>query len=143
MIKRATSKDSRRLVEIENLVFKSPLSQSFLNQELSDNPFAYYYVYQIEGRIIAYIGFRVVDQSAEMMNFCVVPKQQRKQYGSKLFSFALKELNNLGVKKITLEVRRSNEVANKFYQKAGFSQLHIRKNYYQTEDAIIYIKEAT
>ena len=41
-----------------------------------------------------------------------------------------------------LEVRDSNIIAIKFYEKRGFKKISVRKNYYQDthEDAIIYEK---
>ena len=41
-----------------------------------------------------------------------------------------------------LEVRNSNIPAQKLYEKHGFKQITIRKNYYDnSEDALIYEKE--
>ena len=47
---------------------------------------------------------------------------------------------NLGVAYMTLEVRRSNERAQKLYQSLGFEYVGVRKRYYEDngEDALIY-----
>ena len=49
---------------------------------------------------------------------------------------------NRGIKKVTLEVRESNKVAQRLYEKFGFKKIAIRPRYYQdkNEDAFIYWK---
>jgi [ribosomal protein S18]-alanine N-acetyltransferase len=42
---------------------------------------------------------------------------------------------------LTLEVRKSNKGAQALYEKFGFKKSHIRKDYYITEDAVVYVKE--
>ena len=43
------------------------------------------------------------------------------------------------IQKITLEVRRSNQIAISLYKKYDFKEISVRKNYYKnpTEDAVI------
>lgn len=141
MIKRATVKDSNSIAAIEKLVFDQSFRKEFFDQELTNTPFAYYFIYELDKTVIAYIGFRVVDQIAEMMNFCVDPKHQGKGYGSKLLEHVLVELTNKEVNTVILEVRKSSEKEHNIYLKMGFVKSHIRKNCYKTEDAIVFIKE--
>ena len=49
------------------------------------------------------------------------------------------EARERGINSITLEVRRSNEAAIKLYERMGFEQTAIRKDFYMKpkEDAII------
>jgi ribosomal-protein-alanine N-acetyltransferase len=42
------------------------------------------------------------------------------------------------INKIFLEVRESNLPARKLYEGVGFKKMGIRKNYYQTENAVNY-----
>lgn len=48
---------------------------------------------------------------------------------------------NMGVQYLTLEVRRSNLVAQKMYQSLGFLKLGLRKRYYEDngEDAYLMV----
>jgi ribosomal-protein-alanine N-acetyltransferase len=93
--------------------------------------------------IVAYVGFRAIDELAEMMNFVVDLDYQDQGIGSQLMVYVLDYLKNLGVLKIALEVRKSNKRARHFYEKFGFKASHTRANYYEKEDAIVYIKEVT
>jgi len=49
-----------------------------------------------------------------------------------------------GARAITLEVRRSNDVAQRLYEKLGFTVAGVRKGYYSDtrEDALIYWNRA-
>ena len=73
----------------------------------------------------------------------VVKKQFRKQgIGALLIEELEKALVNKNREKIFLEVRKSNVVAQKLYQKMGFNAISQRKEYYSdNEDAIVMAKE--
>ena len=61
---------------------------------------------------------------------------------SSLFEETFSELERIGIKKIFLEVRKSNRVAKKLYEKLGFKEISQRKNYYDgKEDAVVFLKE--
>ena len=89
------------------------------------------------------MGFRAIDDSAEMMNFVVDIDYQDQGIGSELMEYVLLYLENLGVSKIALEVRKSNKRARHFYEKFQFKSSHTRANYYEKEDAVVYIREVT
>ncbi len=141
MIRRAKEQDVWAIFRIEKDVFPSPLDLKFLIQELSDNPYAVYFVLEENQSIVAYLGFRVVDEQAEMMNFAVLKDYQSQGLGTRLLTQCLKELAQMGVKMLSLEVRRSNHKAQHLYEKEGFVKSHIRKEYYPNEDAFVYVKE--
>lgn len=72
------------------------------------------------------------------IEYIVVDKQKRKKgIATKLVEFM--ELNNKA-SNITLEVKKSNEVAIQFYKSLGFKSEAIRKNYYNGEDGILMMK---
>jgi ribosomal-protein-alanine N-acetyltransferase len=122
-------------------VLNETLGEKFLYQEIQENPLALYYVYELNKEVIGYIGFRLDLDKAEMMNVVVNKLYQNEGYGQKLISYGLNQLIALDVKTISLEVRQSNLRAQHIYEKLGFKQSHLRKNYYKNEDAIVYIKE--
>jgi len=141
MIREAKPEDVYAIIKIEKDAFLKPLELSFIFQELTDNPFSKYFVYEMDRLIIAYIGYRVIDQDAEMMNFAVLKTYQGQGHGKKLLKDSLDQLIQMNVKSIVLEVRKSNHVAQNLYHQLGFIKSHLRKNYYENEDAIIYVKE--
>jgi len=141
MIRKATINDIKYLVRIEKKVFTQSLGESFLYDELSLNPFAHYFVYELNKEVIGYIGFRAIDKNAEMMNFCMDPEYQGQGLGYELLKHSMDYLKALNITSVLLEVRKSNKTAQSMYEKFGFVKSHIRKDYYQTEDAFVYIKE--
>jgi len=141
MIRKATVNDITYLVRIEKKVFTQSLGESFLFDELLLNPFAHYFVYELNKEVIGYIGFRAIDSNSEMMNFCMDPEYQGQGYGTEILNYSIDYLKNIGVSSVLLEVRKSNKTAQAVYEKFGFKKSHIRKNYYQNEDAFVYMKE--
>ena len=141
MIRCAKIDDIPSIIKIEKKTFKETLGEKFLFQEINDNEFSKYFVYELGSEVIGYIGFRYDLEFSEMMNFCIGPIHQGEGYGSKLLQYGIDELAKLGVKTFTLEVRQSNVKAQHIYEKNGFKASHTRKNYYKKEDAIVYIKE--
>ncbi len=141
MIRKATVKDVTNLVRIEKKVFTQSLGESFLYDELLLNPFAHYFVFELNREVVGYIGYRAIDANAEMMNFCFFPEYQGQGFGTELLTYSIEFLKGLGVNQLLLEVRKSNCQARAIYEKLGFKKSHVRKNYYQTEDAYVYMKE--
>ena len=77
----------------------------------------------------------------------VHPSQQGKGIGYKLLDESISLLKNDPVQ-IFLEVRESNTAAIGLYEKSGFHQIDLRKNYYPNtggtkEHAVIMVKSCT
>lgn len=140
LIRKATIEDILPIVLLEEKVFHETLGEKFIYDEISINPFSRMYIIEENKKMIGFLGLRV-DEQAEVMNFAIDPSYQHQGYGSLILRFALQELKNEGIKKLSLEVRESNEQAQKFYKKFGFVKSHKRKSYYKTEDAIVFVKE--
>jgi [ribosomal protein S18]-alanine N-acetyltransferase len=143
MINKAKTTDLHQIVGLEKKVFNETLGIEFLHFELTENPYALMYVYHINQQVVGYIGIRILDQNAEMMNFVVDPLYQGQGIGEKLLNEVMKTLKENNVEMLSLEVRRHNQKAISFYEKHHFQVSHIRKNYYQNEDAIVYIRKVT
>ena len=94
----------------------------------------------IDDKIVGYIGRYAYLDEAEILNFVVDKAYQRQGIGQKLLNKIKEDLPSL--KKITLEVRASNQKAIHFYEKNGFYLLYKRSHYYSNqEDALVYMKE--
>lgn len=141
MIRKMELNDIFFVSKIEKEVFGNTLGEKFLFDELTINPFSHYFVLEENKIIIGYIGYRVYDENAEVLNFLIDSEYQGVGNGQSLFDYTLDYIINLGVKVVSLEVRKSNTKAKRFYLKNGFIKSHIRKNYYENEDALVYIKE--
>lgn len=142
MIRAATVSDLDEIVILEEKVLKHSLGISFLRQELIDNPASSIYVYELNKRIIGYIGYRLTDLYGEMLNLVVDIEYQNQGIGTKLMTFIINELYASGAESLVLEVRKSNLKAIKFYEKFGAYRINTLTNYYEgSEDALVMIME--
>ena len=118
------------------------LSKNILKEDIKNKNYNYLVAKNNDGKIIGYIGISYVLDSADIISIVVHKDYTQKGIATLLLQeiFAFAKENN--IQKIMLEVRSSNLPAQKLYEKLGFKQITIRKNYYDnTEDALIYEKE--
>ncbi len=141
MIRRATTGDILAIVKLEKQGLRSTLGANFIYNEIVNNPFAMYMVFELNTEVVGYIGYHVIDDKAEILNFVVGKLHQGNGYGSNILDETLNEVIRLGVKTVTLEVRVSNKWARHLYEKFGFKPAYTRDKYYKNEDAIVYLKE--
>ena len=82
-------------------------------------------------------------KETDMMNIAVDPDYRRQGIAEKLCLALVEALKEKGNHCLTLEVRASNAPAIALYEKLGFTQVGLRKNYYHKpkEDALILRKE--
>lgn len=141
MIRLMTIDDIDQVVRLEKLVFNETLGDVFLYNEISINPLSKYYVYEENEQVVSYIGLRIYDNEAEVMNFLVDPNYRNEGYGTKIMNYVLNDLEAMKVDSITLEVRKSNKVAQNFYYKNGFSKISVKKNYYANNEDAYFLKK--
>ena len=98
----------------------------------------------LDGDTVAgYVGSQTVMDETDMMNVAVTAAYRRRGIAEELVKELVEQLKRIGSHSLTLEVRASNEPARKLYDKMGFQQVGLRKNYYRNpkEDACILRKE--
>lgn len=91
--------------------------------------------------VIAYGVMSVAAGECHLLNLCVKPELQNRGYGAMMLNFLLSLACKHNADTAFLEVRPSNHFAIKLYQRAGFDEVGVRRNYYPAEfgreDAII------
>ncbi|MUT68466.1 ribosomal protein S18-alanine N-acetyltransferase [Paenibacillus sp. NEAU-GSW1] len=134
-----TLEDIARIVEIEQEAFTTPWTSEAFRNELFNNMFARYYVMVHEGRIIGYGGMWIIIDEAHVTNIAVSAEWRGNGLGERLLVELQRRAVGFGANKMTLEVRVSNEVAQRLYRKMGFEPSGIRPGYYSDnqEDALI------
>ena len=92
-----------------------------------------------DNKIIGFISVSKYFERAEL-NYIFVKKEFRNNHiASILIEDILNTLND--IESIDLEVNEFNKPAINLYEKYGFKQIGIRKNYYNNEDALLMKKE--
>lgn len=134
-----THEDIEGVMEVEHDAFPTPWDPAIFHNELTLNRFAHYLVYENMGRIIGYCGMWVVTDEAQITNIAIHSQFRGQGRGEELLRFVIAFLKQLGVTRLSLEVRVSNQSAQHLYRKVGFQEGGIRKNYYadNLEDALV------
>lgn len=130
------------IVVIENLSFKIPWSRESITEEIVRNKIAVYFCAVIDGMAVGYAGMWHILDEGHITNIAVHPEFRNNGIGDALMKVLLEAAISHGIKALTLEVKRSNHVAQTLYSKHGFREEGIRKAYYadNNEDAIIMWK---
>lgn len=138
-IRKATVEDIYEIMEIEAESFSTPWSYEALETELTKNFLAEYIVIEYKNKAIGYGGVWIIYDEGHVTNIAVRKDYRGKGIGSLIVGSIVKICDAKKVKKITLEVRKSNLTAQNLYWKYGFEKEAIRKAYYKddNEDAII------
>ena len=110
------------------------------SEEIKDKNLIFYCLKE-DNQIIGYILIRKELDEAEIDEIVISKEKRRNGYGYQFLSSILRTLENQGIKKIFLEVRSKNIPAIHLYEKCGFQSYRLRKDYYQDDDAICYLKE--
>lgn len=139
-IRRADEKDICRVMEIENLSFRTPWTPGFFKHELY-NPVSYFYILEIQDKLAGYVIFWIFKNEAHIANIAIHPEWRRKSYGGRLLNWVLQFCRKRGVETISLEVNEMNRAALQLYTKTGFKQVGKRERYYENRyDALILTK---
>ena len=126
-----------QMAEIEKEAFDEPWSVGMFLPELSD-PNAYYSVGILGDEVICYGGFHKVLDEGQIANIAVRSDMRGQGYGRLLMQNLLNIARREGVKRITLEVKDTNERAANLYKSLGFTVEGIRKRYYANRyDALV------
>lgn len=141
MIRAYKKEDIDEIVALELDTLGTTLGKEMLIDNLS-NELSYFYVYEENNHILGYISISFDGYQGEILNFCVNKDYQHKGIGSKLLNELMNLLIEKGAKSFILEVRESNNNAIRLYEKFGFKEISIRKNYYSNlENAKVLLKE--
>ena len=138
-----TSEHVSQVAELEKLCFGTEAwSEKSVTSELP-NQLSLWLVALDGERVSGYVGSQSVLGESDMMNVAVHPDYRRQGIAEKLCLALVEALKEKGNHCLTLEVRASNETAKALYEKLGFFQVGLRKNYYRNprEDACILRKE--
>ena len=139
-IRRMTMTDVDGVAEVEAATFPTPWSRDAFISEMK-NVAARYLVAEKDGRIIGYAGAWIILDESHITNIAVLKDERGQGIGRALTHGLMQYLSNLGAAYATLEVRKSNEVAQSLYVSLGFIKLGVRKRYYEDngEDALIMV----
>ncbi|URL01594.1 ribosomal protein S18-alanine N-acetyltransferase [Avibacterium sp. 20-126] len=126
------SQDFDRLFSIEQQAHLVPWSLGTLKNNQGERYFNL--KLEKEQHIIGFAICQKVLDEATLFNLAIDPAYQGQGLGKQLLHSLIDKLREQGILTLWLEVRQSNEIAQKLYRQCGFNEVDIRKNYYPTLD---------
>ena len=133
--------DVDEVVKIEQHSFSDPWSKHNFMAELN-LPFSWVWAAKIKNRLAGYCCCWEIEEELQIANLAVHPEFRNQGIGKKILREILNRACQRKVKKVTLEVRQSNQFGLKLYQAFGFTEVGRRKKYYRkpVEDGLILAK---
>ncbi|WP_046213093.1 ribosomal protein S18-alanine N-acetyltransferase [Paenibacillus wulumuqiensis] len=134
-----TIEDLTEIMEIEHEAFTLPWTEEAFRNELTMNHFARYLVIELDDHIVGYAGMWTIMDEAHVTNIAIRETYRGRKLGQTLLLRLMDWAVELGMVRMTLEVRVTNDPAQRLYRKLGFTDAGVRKGYYSdnNEDALI------
>jgi [ribosomal protein S18]-alanine N-acetyltransferase len=132
-----TMADLDEVVELEHRVFEAEAwTRQMLAGELEQQPASRYYVVaDHNGRVAGYAGLLAAGWQADVVTIAVAADRWGQGIGSALLEALLDEAARRGCREVFLEVRTDNRRAQELYRRHWFTEIGIRKGYYQPSGA--------
>lgn len=142
IIRDMTEEDIGQVLEIEEMSFATPWSKEAFQLEITKNMLAKYVVAELEGKVVGYGGIWLILDEGHITNIAVHNDYRGTGVGNLLVEGLIDVCRERNIRAMTLEVRKSNEIAKSLYSKYGFKGYGVRPRYYSdnNEDAIIMWK---
>jgi ribosomal-protein-alanine acetyltransferase len=124
------------VLEIEKASFRDPWTlQAFRNFIIL---YRTNWVAMRDEKVVGYLITQWVLDEIHILNIAVRREFRRQGVAAELLNFLFQSGAGRRIKSVYLEVRESNDAARTLYAKFGFSELGIRKSYYQDgENALV------
>ena len=130
-----------QIFEIEKATFSLPWSMDALYSQ-TDTDRNIFLAATENGEVLGYVGLMFVLDEGYISNVAVSEKHRRRHVADMLITSLEERARSKGLAFMSLEVRASNASARALYQKHGYEDVGVRKNYYEKtcEDAVISTK---
>lgn len=133
--------DLDQVAGIEQTLFSLPWTkEGFLSFLIKEDTM--FFVVEEKGHVLGYCSMMTVLDEGDILNVAVCRDRQREGIGHFLVDSLLRMAKARGINTVHLEVRESNLTARRLYERLGFSEDGLRKNYYTEplENAVLMTK---
>ncbi len=131
-LRRMTNQDIDAALAIERAVYNdTPWDRVAFLSELRKRQHSLYLVLTLpDGLVVAFVGCWFSRAEAHVTNIAVDPSVQHQGIGRFLMQVMLAKALDFGSRRLTLEVRTDNVIAQALYHSLGFHDGRIKKGYY-------------
>jgi len=127
--------DLDEVAALEAASFTNPWTREMLARDLSHSDVSRVYVLRgPDGRLLAFCACWILFDELHINTLAVAAERRREGLATRLLGFVFDEAAAAGVRRATLEVRRSNEAALRLYERLGFAIKAVRNGYYSHPD---------
>ena len=126
--RRMGSDDLDTIMQIEQEVYPFPWRRGNFEDSLK-SVYSCWVMHQ-QQQLIGYCVIMLVVDEAHLLNISVAKAQQGQGLGRALLEFVQDTSRQHGANMLFLEVRESNHSARRLYDRAGFNEMAVRRNYY-------------
>lgn len=102
------------------------------------NDYTFILSYKIDDKYVGFLIYQLLYEDAEIIDIFVLDEYRNRGIGKALMN---KMLENKNIKKVTLEVKKDNNLGIMLYNSMGFKPVSVRKGYYNGVDALLMLKE--
>jgi ribosomal-protein-alanine N-acetyltransferase len=128
--------DIPAVLDIERRTYPQPWSEGIFRDELRQAD-RVYLVAEVEGEMIGFAGLMLVEDDAHVTTLAVDATARLRGVGTRLMLELIAAGLERGARNLTLEVRATNEGAQRLYNRFGLAAVGVRKHYYRDDDAVI------
>ena len=133
--------DLDQVMDIEEALFSVPWTrEGFLTYLMKKDTM--FFVVEEKDQILGYCSMMTVLDEGDILNVAVKKDRQKEGIGQFLVDSVLRIAGMQGIKLVHLEVREGNGTARRLYERLGFKEDGLRKNYYENpvENAVLMTK---
>ena len=134
--------DLDQVMEIEEDLFSVPWTrEGFLTYLLKKDTM--FFVVEEKEKILGFCSMMTVLDEGDILNVAVRRDRQKEGIGQFLVDSILRMADLQGISLVHLEVREGNQTARRLYERLGFKEDGLRRNYYEdpVENAVLMTKE--
>ncbi|HQH28043.1 MAG TPA: ribosomal protein S18-alanine N-acetyltransferase [Oligoflexia bacterium] len=123
---------------LEQVCYSNPWSSELIRGEFQNQVSLRRAVVK-NGELVGYSFNHLVEKELHILNLAVAPRYRRCGFGRLVLGRVIQESMLFGACMATLEVRRSNVIAQQLYFSFGFERVGVRHDYYRDnhEDALV------
>jgi len=135
--------DLAEVLAIENASYDFPWTEGIFRDCLQKQYLSTLFVQQ--KKIIAYSISQFVVDECHLLNLCIRQEERKQGLATKMVQYLMNQARQNDMGSIFLEVRISNTAAINLYDKLGFNEIGLRRDYYPDtngrEDALVLAHE--
>jgi len=139
VIRGMSESDISTVIKYNAVMIGETIDENTIKDHLNNSNLMKYLVMETKDskEFIGQISLWIDEDKAQINNFYIIHKYQKQKLGKMFLNYVFRYFKSLNINEISLEVRKSNEVAINLYRLFNFNQINVRKNYYKNgEDAL-------